>query len=232
VLNNSPNLRLETHVKHAIGFIETKEAAKLKGDLATFHEIHKAAWCSYENVTATVKVLKLNALLRASVDTDGAQTRAPREFTGFVVNLTRELPGGGEYKNDRSDFDSAGNARGRRRTVLFVHFKSTADHRKQERSCLARACLSACHEITAGDGDRNCVLLNRGRLRVTHFFDAMTDGVQAWMIEVIKFGYRIATTDLNWNVEVLLKVDALALALNVKQTFNFSIFLSLNTLAR
>ncbi len=61
--------------------------------------------------------------------------------------------------------------------MLLVHFKSATDHWEQERRGLARASLSASHEITTGDCNGDSVLLHGSGLRVPHLFNAMTDGV-------------------------------------------------------
>ena len=116
--------------------------------------------------------------------------------------------------------------------MLLVHFKSAADHGEQERRRLAGASLSTSHEVAARDGDRNRVLLHGCGLGITHLLDAVTDGIQPGMIEVFKFGNRVAAADLNRNVEVLLKVDALALALHLEEALDLGIFLRLNTLTR
>ncbi len=52
------------------------------------------------------------------------------------------------------------------------------------------------------------------------------------MAEVLELGDGVAAADLDRNVKVLLEVDALALALHVKEALDLSVFLCLYTLTR
>jgi hypothetical protein len=110
VLYDSPNLRLEAHVEHAIGLVQAQETAELQRNLASFHEVHEATGRGDEDVATAVKILQLHALFSASVDADGAQAGAPGELARFVVDLTGQLASGGEDQNDGSDLNAPAHA--------------------------------------------------------------------------------------------------------------------------
>ena len=45
LFHDSPNLWLETHVKHTVGLVKAEVLAVLKADLASFQEVDKTARC-------------------------------------------------------------------------------------------------------------------------------------------------------------------------------------------
>jgi hypothetical protein len=95
-LDNTTNLGLETHVQHAISFIEDEVLDVGKADPATFDEIDETTWGSREEITAFLDLAKLLVDIGATVDYGGANPGAISELAGLLVNLRDKLASGGE----------------------------------------------------------------------------------------------------------------------------------------
>ena len=97
-LDDTANLRLETHVKHAIGLIEHEVLDVSKADTATLDEIDETTRSGRKQVTATLESAELLTDVGTTVHDARAHPGAIRELAGFLVNLRDELTGGREDK--------------------------------------------------------------------------------------------------------------------------------------
>jgi hypothetical protein len=61
-------LRLETHVKHTVGFIKNEVSNTLKVGLATLEHVNQPAWCGDGNLNTTLQVSNLGAFGGAAID--------------------------------------------------------------------------------------------------------------------------------------------------------------------
>jgi hypothetical protein len=94
-LDNAADLRLETHVKHAIGFVQDKVFDELKRYAATFDKIDKTAGGSDEQITTTLDLSELRANVSSSIDDTWANPGAVGELSGLFVDLRDQLTSGG-----------------------------------------------------------------------------------------------------------------------------------------
>jgi hypothetical protein len=67
-LDNAANLRLKTHVQHAISLVEHKVLDARKGDTATLDQIDETTGSSNEKIAATLDLAKLGADVGTTVD--------------------------------------------------------------------------------------------------------------------------------------------------------------------
>jgi hypothetical protein len=93
-LDDSTNLGLETHVKHAIGLIENKVANIGETNTSTLDEIDETAGSGAEEVATTLNEAQLLIDIGATINYSGTDPRAIGEFACLVVNLGDKLASG------------------------------------------------------------------------------------------------------------------------------------------
>jgi hypothetical protein len=84
-------LRLETHVKHAVGLVENKVADISETDTSTLDEIDETTRSGTEEITSTLNETQLLVDVGATINYSGADPRAVGEFACLVVNLGDKL---------------------------------------------------------------------------------------------------------------------------------------------
>ena len=93
-LDNAADLRFETHVKHAIGFVQDKVLDELKRYAATLDEIDKTTGGSNEQVTTTLDLSELRSDVGTSIYDTGPNPGAVGELSGLFVDLRDQLTSG------------------------------------------------------------------------------------------------------------------------------------------
>jgi hypothetical protein len=162
-LNNAANLRLETHVQHAISLIEDEVLDVLQGDAATLDQIDETTRGSNEQIAAALDLAKLGANVGTTVDDTRTDPRTVGELAGLVEDLGHQLTGGGQ--NQRGGVGLALAAvpvtsvllnRNRAGTVL----ESLGENGEQETTSLTRTSLGTSHQVTTTHDNGNGVLLD------------------------------------------------------------------------
>lgn len=100
-LDNSTNLRFETHVQHAISLIEDEILDVGKADAAALNEIDEATRGGGEEVTALLDEAELLIDIGSTIHDSRADPRSIRKFASLLVNLRNEFTGRGEDEGGR-----------------------------------------------------------------------------------------------------------------------------------
>lgn len=95
-LNDTANLRLETHVQHAVSLIEDEVLDVAERDAATLDEIDKTTRGSDEEIATTLNEAELRSDIGTTVDDTGLDPRSVGELASLLVDLRNQLTGGGQ----------------------------------------------------------------------------------------------------------------------------------------
>lgn len=208
-LNNAANLRLETHVKHAISLVEDQVLDVGKGDAATLNQIDKTTWRSNEQVTAALNLAKLRANVGTTVDDARTDPRTVGELASLVVDLRDKLTSWSE--NERS---WVGLALASEASLLWdvgagSVLECLGEDGEEETTSLSGTSLSTSHQITAAHDDGDGVLLHRcGHLVSSHLDVGDEVVIKRWVGEGGDRLGNALTGSLDWDVIVLLEVDS------------------------
>ena len=155
-LHNTPDLGLETHVKHAISLIKDEILDVGKANAATFDQVNKTARCGAKEVTTTFDKAELLIDISSTVDDGRANPGPICELPCFVMNLGDKLTGGGENQRCRIGFASTTVTPCRRlgwgRARAFR--KGSRENGEEEATCFTGTGLKAikirlqCHQAT------------------------------------------------------------------------------------
>ncbi|GKT40846.1 uncharacterized protein ColSpa_01026 [Colletotrichum spaethianum] len=208
-LDDTANLGLETHVKHAVSLIEHKVLDVLEGDAATLDKIDKTSGGGNEQVAAALDLTKLGADVGTTVDDTRADPGAVRELAGLFVDLGNQLTSGSQ--NQRCGVSLAltaettgGVGRDRRRTVD----EGLGQNGEKETTSLSGTSLSTSHKIATAHNDRDRVLLDGGGNLVASHLDVADEVVVERGVGEGEDGLRdVVSRSLDGDVVVLLKVD-------------------------
>lgn len=91
LLDNSADLRLETHVQHAVSFIEDEVANVGETDTTALDEIDETTRRGAEKIAAALDLAKLAVDIGTTVDDGGADPGAIGELAGLVMDLVDEF---------------------------------------------------------------------------------------------------------------------------------------------
>jgi len=209
-LNNTTNLGLETHVKHAISLVKDKVLDVAEGDATTLYEVDQSARGGNKKIAATLDLTKLRADVSATVDDARTNPGPVGKLPRLVVDLRDKLTGRSEDERGRIGLALTSKA-----TALATrNSRGSLDEclRKdgeEESTSLAGTGLGASHEIAAAHDDGNRVLLDRSRHSVASQLDVRDEVViQRRVGEVQERLRNIVARSLDGNVVVLLEVDA------------------------
>lgn len=169
-LDDAADLRLESHVEHAVSLVEDEVADVGERDAAAFDEVDETSGSGREEVAALVHGAELGSDVGSSVNDGGANPGAVGELAGLLVDLRDELTGRGEDEGSRVGLAGATVAA----TVVLLDgsragslLERRREDREEESSRLAGTSLGTGHQVTATGDDRDGVLLDgRGRLVV------------------------------------------------------------------
>ena len=98
-LYNPANLRLETHVKHAISLIENKVADVGEADASTLNEVDETSRSSAQEVASTLDLSHLLVDVGATVDDGGTDPGTVAKLPGLIVDLADKLT---RWREDQS----------------------------------------------------------------------------------------------------------------------------------
>lgn len=98
LINDSSNLRLETHVKHSVGFVKNEVLDVGKTDLASLNQVDKTTRGGGKKVTSSVEGAHLGANVGTTVNDGRSDPRSVGEFTSLFVNLRHKFSGRGKNK--------------------------------------------------------------------------------------------------------------------------------------
>ena len=103
LINDSSNLRLETHVEHSVGFVKNEVLDVSKTDLASLNQVDKTTRGSGKKVTSSVEGTHLGANVGTTVNDSRSNPRSVGEFTSLFVNLRDKFSGRGKNKGGGVD---------------------------------------------------------------------------------------------------------------------------------
>ena len=127
-----PDITDESHIEHAVGFIQDKGRDLRKIDVSASHEIQKTSGRCDQNVAARQERVNLRSLFGPAVDTYSTQFQISAVFLEVIKNLDCQLSG---WRNDkRADAP---------RLLIFEH----GQNRQSERRCLSGSRLCAGNQI-------------------------------------------------------------------------------------
>lgn len=210
-LNNTPDLGLETHVKHAIGLVKDEILDVGEADAATFDQVNKTARCGAKEVTTTFDKAELLIDIGSTVNDGRANPGPIRELPCLVMNLGDKLTGGGEDQSGRISFTSTTVTPCRRlgwgRARAFG--EGSRENGEEEATCFTGTGLSTSHQVPPSSYDRDGILLNGSRSRIHGEANILQqNGIQRRAGER-EYGLGYASTgSLDGNIVVLFKVDA------------------------
>ena len=97
--SDSAHLGNETHVQHAVGFIDHQQLHQTQIKLVVLHEIHQSARGRHHDVHRLfVQRLFLFGVILTAHQDHGMAILMASEFPGIVGNLDRQLPGRGNHQ--------------------------------------------------------------------------------------------------------------------------------------
>lgn len=96
LLDDPPNLRLETHVQHAISLIKNEVPDIGETDAATFDEIDQSTGSSAQQVASALDLAELHVDVSTTVNHSGFDPTAVSELASLVVDLADEFASRGE----------------------------------------------------------------------------------------------------------------------------------------
>ncbi|MNK72935.1 hypothetical protein D3C87_924220 [compost metagenome] len=150
----------ETHVEHAVGFVDDHHLDAGQQDLAAFEQIEQTARRGDQDVDALVQQRHLVAHGDSADQQSPAQLGALGVFCEVLGDLVGQFAGGGQDQGARHPGAGATRA-------------ETVDHRQGEGGGLAGAGLGDAQDVTAGQGHRNGGGLNGGGFGVARIGDRL-----------------------------------------------------------
>lgn len=100
--NNLADLRLETHVKHAVSLVENQVGNTAEVGLARLKHVDETSRCGDAHLDTACKVTDLGTLGDTSVDAGVSDARGLSELADLLLNLDSKLTSGGEDQDDRA----------------------------------------------------------------------------------------------------------------------------------
>lgn len=98
--DNFTDLRLETHVKHAVSLIHNEVGDTAKVRLARLEHIDKTTWSRYDNLDTALQVTNLGAFGSATVNSSVTDARVRAELGALLLNLDSKFTSWGENQSD------------------------------------------------------------------------------------------------------------------------------------
>jgi hypothetical protein len=209
-LDDSSDLRLETHVQHTISLIEDQVLDVAQGDAATLDQIDETARGGNEEIATTLDLAELRTNVGTTVDNTWANPRSVSELARFLVDLRNKLTGRCEDQRGRvrlaltSEVSSSASARRSR----WAGLEGLRQDREQETTGLSRTSLGTSHQITAAHDDGDGVLLDRSWDLVVSELNVLQQVVVKRGVGEPKDGLGdIVSRGLDRDIIVLLEVD-------------------------
>uniref|UniRef100_A0A8W7PSX2 Uncharacterized protein n=1 Tax=Anopheles coluzzii TaxID=1518534 RepID=A0A8W7PSX2_ANOCL len=206
LLDDAPDLRLEAHVQHAVGFVQHQEADVVQPDLAAPDHVLQPTGRRHDQVAAALEIAHLVLRVVAAVQYGRAHARPVAELLRLLEDLRCQLAGRRQHQPERVLLAPVHRpVRGRRGRPVLVHL---VQDRHQEGGRLARARLRARHQIPPGQDDRDRVLLHRRRFVVACQLYVIIDNLcQLNVVEGIDVAGHVVARRLHGNIFVLAEID-------------------------
>jgi len=205
-LDNSSDLRLETHVQHSVGLVEDKVLDVGKRDLASLHEVDKTTGGSRKQVATSVEGSHLLADVGSTVNDSGPDPRSVGELSSLVVDLRDQLSSRGENQSGGVRLSSSVALLHRRglRTVA----EESGEDGEEETTSLSGTGLGTSHEVSATSDDGDGHLLDWGGGGVSRVGDVLEqDRVDGRVGELGHGLGHSATSRLDRDVGILVEID-------------------------
>jgi hypothetical protein len=156
------DVRTETHIKHAIGFVQNQELDVFHAQATTLDQIHQSSRGCHQQIATTLDLTELFSDFSTTVNTDGSDTGGVGETTSFFIDLLSELAG---RSHDQSFWIYLAT------TVIGGILSTVAEHGhddwKEETSGFTTTGLGTGHQITTSATNGTRILLDRSGSGVT-----------------------------------------------------------------
>lgn len=206
-LNDTTDLRFETHVEHAIGLVENQILDVGQGDATSLYEIDKTTRSRNEQITASLDGSKLGSNVGAAIYDTRSDPGSIRKFSCFIVDLRDQLTSWGQDQGGGESFALTEPTTGGR-ISRWASLESLGKDGEQETSGLARTSLSTSHEISTTHDNGDGVFLHRGRGCVVREFDVADQMIiERWIGECSDGFGDILARGFDGDVVVVGKVD-------------------------
>ena len=134
----------ETHIKHAVRLIQDNGLKVPQIQTASFNKVFNPPRSSDNKIMAAAQVFNLARNRHTAHGADGKDTEAGSEFCKLLIDLDCQLPRRSDNKH-----------------VLFSVFHRLFQKRKDKSGRLPRAGIGDADYVTALQGMRNGLVLNR-----------------------------------------------------------------------
>ena len=101
MFQNPLDIRKESHVEHAVGFIENQVLDRIESGVRMLEVIEKTSRCCDENIHAAAECVLLRSHSYAADDWPSGYRRVSRESVELLDDLNRELSCRRQYESAR-----------------------------------------------------------------------------------------------------------------------------------
>ena len=133
--------RQETHVEHAVAFVQHQQAHGVQLNQIAVKEVTEATGRGDDDLCALADVIQLSVLIEAADDGGGAEAGTTRQFDESLLNLDRQFAGGAEDQ--------------RLHAGLLLGLQQRLQHGQQERKRFAGAGLCRGDDVFARKSRRH-----------------------------------------------------------------------------
>ena len=158
-IDDFPDLREETHVEHAVHFVEDEHLDFAEAHGGAVEVIDEAAGGGDDDVGAGGELLGLGAEADAAVEQGDLQAGVFAVFFELLGDLVGEFAGGFEHED-----------------LGFAQFFDLREGRQREGGGFAGAGLGRADDVLAFEDDRNRLRLDRRWRGVTGFLNGFQNG--------------------------------------------------------
>jgi hypothetical protein len=165
LLNNLLDVRKETHVEHAVSFVENESLYTREVYRSSTKMVQETAWARYDDLWATTKVRHLTSMRHTAVNRYALNARTRSELLDTVVNLLSKL-------TSRSENE--------RLAPLFLASRELLQDRQYERRGLSSTSLRETDNVVSLDSERNSLGLNWGWGLISDRLDRFLQEMSEW----------------------------------------------------
>ena len=155
---DAPDVADEAHVEHAVGLVEDEDLDARQVDRALAEVVEQATRRGDDDVDAATQRVDLRREADAAIDGGRTDAAVGAVDADALLDLERELAGRGE--------DEGADRSARLARIDRLVGAEQLEHRQHECRRLAGAGLGAGHEVTAGQDERDRLVLDGGGLGV------------------------------------------------------------------
>jgi len=208
-LDDTTDLRLKTHVQHAISLVKDEVLDVLEGDAASLYEVDETSRSGNKKIASALDLAELGADVGTTVDNTWADPRTVGELASLVEDLGDKLTSGCENERGGVRLPLASETSLSRSVGAGSMLESLGEDGEEETTSLAGTGLGTSHQVTTTHDNGDGVLLDGSRNLVAGKLNVGNEVV----IErrVGEGGDRLGDSlsgSLDGDVVVLLEVDA------------------------